>query len=295
MIQYTNKILVPIDFSDQSLIALDQTYHLAREYHAEITLLHVIEEGGMLSKFFSKEQHADMKKSIQAQLDKLAEQEEKKSKIKINTLIARGTVYEKINEVAELINATMIVMGTNGDEGFKKRFIGSNALRVVRESKMPVITIKGKHHRPGCKNIVLPLDLSKETREKVDKAIEMSKLFGGATIRVVSVLFTTDEFLVNRITRQLGQVKTFLEKEKVDCTAEIIKGIKGEETLAENILEYAQRVDGDLVMIMTQQEIDFTQYFIGSSAQEIINHSKIPVLSIRPQSKKDTTVFPNPY
>jgi nucleotide-binding universal stress UspA family protein len=165
----------------------------------------------------------------------------------------------------------------------------------VRESKIPVITIKGKHHRKGCKNIVLPLDLSKETREKVSNAIELSKLFGGATIRVVSVLFTTDEFVVNRITRQLGQVKAFLEKENVECTAEIIKGIKGEETLAQNILEYAQKVDGDLIMIMTQQEVDFTQYFIGSSAQEIINHSNIPVLSIRPVQRKDTTLFPNPY
>jgi nucleotide-binding universal stress UspA family protein len=297
MIQSTNKILVPIDFSEQSLIALEQSYNLAREYHAEITLLNVIEEGGMLAKFFSKDQHEDMKKKIQEQLDNLAIDQEKKSKIKINTLIAKGAVYEKINEVAELINATMIIMGTHGGEGdgLKKRFIGSNALRVVRESKIPVITIKGKHHRKGCKNIVLPLDLSKETREKVSNAIQLSKLFGGATIRVVSVLFTTDEFVVNRITRQLGQVKAFLEKENIECTAEIIKGIKGEETLAQNILEYAQKVDGDLIMIMTQQEIDFTQYFIGSSAQEIINHSKIPVLSIRPLAKKDTTYFPNPY
>lgn len=295
MIQSTNKILVPIDFSEQSLIALEQSYNLAREYHAEITLLHVIEEGGMLAKFFSKEQHADMKKNIQEQLDKLAIEEGKKAKLTVNTLIARGTVYEKVNEVAELINATMIVMGTNGDQGLKKKFIGSNALRVVRESKIPVITIKGKHHRKGCKNIVLPLDLSKETREKVSNAIELSRLFGGSTIRVVSVLFTTDEFVVNRITRQLGQVKAFLEKENVECSAEIIKGIKGEETLAQNILEYAQKVEGDLIMIMTQQEVDFTQYFIGSSAQEIINHSKIPVLSIRPTVKKDTTVFPNPY
>jgi nucleotide-binding universal stress UspA family protein len=297
MIQSTNKILVPIDFSSQSLIALEQSFNLAREYHAEITLLNVIEEGGMLAKFFSKEQHEDMKKKIQEQLDQLAIDQEKKNKIKINTLIAKGTVYEKINEVAELINATMIIMGTNGGEGegIKKRFIGSNALRVARESKIPVITIKGKHHRKGCKNIVLPLDLSKETREKVSNAIQLSRLFGGATIRVVSVLFTTDEFVVNRITRQLGQVKAFLEKENIECTAEIIKGIKGEETLAQNILEYAQKVDGDLIMIMTQQEIDFTQYFIGSSAQEIINHSKIPVLSIRPVPKKDTTVFTNPY
>ena len=295
MIQSTNKILVPVDFSEQSLIALEQSYNLAREYNAEITLLHVIEESGALAKFFSKQQHEDLKKNVQKELDALAEDVEKKSKVKVNTLVAKGTIYEKISEVAELINATMIVMGTNGDEGKRKRFIGSNALRVVRESSVPVITIKGKHHRNGCKNIVLPLDLSKETREKVTKAIQLSKLFNGATIRVVSVLFTTDEFVVNRLTRQLGQVKTFLEKEGIECTAEIIKGIKGEETLAENILEYAVKVEGDLIMIMTQQEVDFTKYFIGSSAQEIINHSKIPVLSIRPLHKKDLTVFPNPY
>lgn len=295
MIQSSNKILVPIDFSEQSLIALEQSYTLAREYHAEITLLHVIEDAGMLSKLFSKQQHDDLKKNVQKQLDKLAADVEKKSKVTVNTLVAKGSVYEKINEVAELINATMIIMGTNGDEGLKKRFIGSNALRVVRESIVPVITIKGKHHRNGCKNIVLPLDLTKETREKVNKAIELSKLFHGATVRVLSVLLTTDEFIVNKLTRQLGQVKAFLEKEGVECTAEIIKGIKGEETLAENILEYAAKVEGDLVMIMTQQEVDFTKYFIGSSAQEMINHSKIPVLSIRPVPKKDTTVFPNPY
>jgi nucleotide-binding universal stress UspA family protein len=295
MIQASNKILVPIDFSEQSLIALEQSYNLAREYHAEITLLNVIEEGGMLAKFFSNQQHDDLKKKVQDQLDALAADVEKKSGVKVNVIIAKGSTYDKIAEVAEMINATLIVMGTNGDQGLKKKFIGSNALRVIRESTVPVITIKGKHHRNGCKTIVLPLDLSKETREKVDKAVEFSRLFHGAVVRVVSVLFTTDEFVVNRITRQLGQVKAFLEKENVECTAEIIKGIKGEETLAQNILEYAVKVEGDLLMIMTQQEIDFTEFFIGSSAQEIINHSKIPVLSIRPQVKKDTSVFTNPY
>lgn len=92
----------------------------------------------------------------------------------------------------------------------------------------------------------------------------------------------------------MEQVKTFLEKENVPCTAEIIKGIKGEETLAQNVLEYAKKEEGDLILVMTQQEVDFTQYFIGSSAQEIINISTIPVMSIIPSPKKDTTVF-HPY
>ena len=291
MIQHTNKILVPVDFSEQSLIALDQSYNLAKEYNAEITLLYVIEDNGLFAKLFSNEQHETLRKDIQDQLDKLAEEVAKKSKLTVNTLVAKGSIYEKIAEVAELINATMIIMGTNGSTGIKKRFIGSNALRVTRESRIPVITIKGKHHRNGCKNIVLPLDLTKETREKVTKAVDLSKLFHGAAVRVVSVLFTTDEFLVNRLTRQLGQVKTFLEKEGVECSAEIIKGSKGKETLSENVIDYAKQVDGDLIMIMTQQEVDFTELFIGSAAQEIINHSPIPVFSIRPIKRKDTTVF----
>lgn len=291
MIQHSNKILVPVDFSEQSLIALEQSYNLAKEYHAEITLLYVIEEHGIFSKLFSNEQHEDIRKNVQQRLDSLAADVEKKSNLTVNTLIAQGVVYEKIAEVGELINATMIIMGTNGADDFKKRFIGSNALRVTRESKIPVITIKGKQHRNGCKNIVLPLDLTKETREKVTNAIELSKLFHGAAVRVVSVLLTNDEFLVNRLTRQLAQVKTFLEKEGVECSAEIIKGMKGKETLAECIIEYAKQVDGDLIMIMTQQEIDFTELFIGSSAQEIINQSPVPVYSIRPVKRKDTTVF----
>lgn len=291
MIQQTNKILVPVDFSEQSLIALDQSYNLAKEYNAEITLLYIIEDSGILSKLFSNEQHDNIKSEIQKQLDRLALDVENKSKIKVNTLIAKGAIYEKIAEIAELINATMIIMGTNGSDSLKKRFIGSNALRVTRESKIPVITIKGKHHRNGCKNIVLPLDLTKQTREKVTIAIELSRLFHGAAIRVVSILFTDDEFLVNKLTRQLLQVKAFLEKEGVDCSAEIINAVKGKDSLAQNVISYAEKVDGDLIMIMTQQEVDFTEFFIGSAAQEIINQSTIPVYSIRPIERKDTTVF----
>src|ERR1700743_903513 len=108
MIQSSNKILVPVDFTEQSLIALEQSYNLAKEYNAEISLLYVIEETGMLSRFFSGDQHEAMREEMQQQLDALAAKAAKKTKLTINTFVARGTVYEKINEVAELINATMI-------------------------------------------------------------------------------------------------------------------------------------------------------------------------------------------
>lgn len=290
------KILVPVDFEEQSLIALEQAANLAKVIDADITLLYVIEESGILNRFFSKQQDEEMRETIDADLDKLIVDLKKDFSGAVDKLVGRGSVYEKITEVADMLNVSFIVMGCNGGgSGIKKKFIGSNALRVVRESRRPVITIKGKHHRVGCRNIVLPLDLTKETREKVNKAIEFSKLYGGAAIRVVSVLFSTDEFIVNRITRQLGQVKNFLEKAGVNCSAEIIKGIKGEESLGQTVIDYSNKVEGDLILIMTQQEVDFTEYFIGSSAQEIIYKSDIPVLSIIPTPKKDLSEFVMPY
>ncbi len=285
-----NKIVVPVDFGDQSQIALEQAANVARMINGDITLLYVVESGGLLSRFKSDSMDEELKKEIHQKMDELIANMPNKD-IKAEKLIAQGSVYEKVAEVAEMLNARFIVMGTNGGKGkIRRRFIGSNALRVVRESRVPVITIKGKQHRDGCKNIVLPLDLTKETREKVAKAIEFAKMYG-ADIRIASVLFTTDEFIVNRLTRQLSQVKSFVEKAGVRCTAEIIKGIKGEESLGQIIIDYANKVEGDLIMIMTQQEQDITELFIGSAAQDIINRSDIPVLSIIPSPKKDTSEF----
>ncbi len=282
-----NEILVPIDFSEQSLIALGQSYNLAREYDAEILLLHIIDDGGLLPKLSAGKHLSNMKKEILKKLDKLAAETSKESKVKVDTMIARGKTYEKIIEVAEMTDALMIIMGHNSRKKIQARFIGSNALRVVREATCPVITIKGKHHREGCKNIVLPLDLTKETRDKVRQAIEFAKLGTfKAAIRVVSVLQNTDEFLVNKLTRQLDQVKTYIQNQDVECTAEIVKLQKGDETLAHCIIDYANKVDGDLLIIMTQQEANFTRMFIGSTAQEIVNRSDIPVLSIIPQMRK---------
>lgn len=282
-----NEIVVPIDFSEQSLIALGQSYNLAREYNAGIMLLYVMEDGGAISKFLSPKGLNDMKKDIQKRLDKLAEETSHKSKIHVDTMIAKGKVYDKIIEVADMTDALMIIMGCNSRKKLQKLFIGSNALRVVREANCPVITIKGKAHREGCKNIVLPLDLTKETKDKVRQAIEVAKLGSyQAAIRVVSVLQSTDEFLVNKLSRQLESVKSYIQKQGVECSAEIIKSVKGEDSLAQCIIDYAHKVEGDLIIIMTQQEANFTRMFIGSTAQEVVNNSDIPVMSIIPQMRK---------
>jgi len=166
----TYSILVPIGFSKQSMVALQQAERLAALTNGEITLLSVIETSGMLSRLFGEddERYTDLKSELQGKLDHLAKEVSDRIGLKVNAMATKGKVSQKINEVADLINAKLIMMGTNGAPSeIAKKVIGSNAFRVVTTASCPVITIKGKEHFKGCRNIILPLDLEKETKEKV--------------------------------------------------------------------------------------------------------------------------------
>jgi nucleotide-binding universal stress UspA family protein len=278
----SKKILIAVDFEEQSFLALSKGMEFAGQIGAGVVLMHVIEDTGLMGKSLQQAQLDEMKQEAEKLLKKQLEAiPSKPENIQVETLVVQGRPYEKIIEHSELLYVSFIVIGCKGSGGLKRKFIGSNALHIVRSSHHPVITVKSKHTSGEPMNLVLPLDLTKETREKVARAIQFSELFQAA-VRVLSVIFTKDEFIVNRLTRQLAQVKSTLEQAGVECSAEIVKGIKGEETLAQCIVDYAGKVDGDLLLLMTQQELDSTEFFIGSSAQEIVLRSEMPVLSIIP-------------
>ncbi len=285
-----NHIVVPVDFSEQCKIALDQTYNLARATESDITLVYVIDEtllNSVFNLFSSHEtQETLLRTGIQVKLNEIAAEAYAKSGINIKARIEKGKIYEEIVKVAEELDASFIIMGTSGESTFKKKFIGSNAVRVISEAHCPVITIKGKNHRSGCKTIVLPLDLSRETKEKVGKCVEIAKFFGSA-VKVITVVDTSDEFLVNKLTRQMDQVTDFISSHQIEVSGELVHG----SDIAEDIMNYSKKVEADLIIIMTQQELVFTDYFIGTASQEIINSSEVPVCSIRPVERKDTMEF----
>ena len=104
------------------------------------------------------------------------------------------------------------------------KVIGSNAEKVVRLSKCPVITIKGNAHRDGCKNI-LPLDLENETKQKVTYALEYAR-YWNATIRVVSVVLRDKQEVREKLIKNINQVKRFITEAGVKCVVELIEGEK---------------------------------------------------------------------
>ena len=286
----SSRILVPIGFSDQSMIALGQAFNLAKIKKSKIILLSVIEEPSKIESLFLDDKTHELQEKVNQKLVEVGKDYAEKYNVEVDTMVAKGRVYEQIIDVAEMLSADLIVMGTNGaPQEVMKRVIGSNAERVVRLAHCPVITIKGKDHKNGCENIILPLDLEKQTREKVTLAIEYAR-YWNATIRVVSVLLRDKQEIKDKLVRNLNQVEKFIQDANLNCTAELLTGEKGK-GLAESILDYEKKFESDLILIMTRQEDIFSNK-LGTAAREIIYRSEIPVMSIKPHEREDV---PSPF
>jgi len=276
MLVKENVILVPTDFEEQSLIALSQCYNLARFTSSKIFLMNVYDK-------------ASDKKEATEKLEKLAIEAQKKSGIEVKTMLAEGNPFVEINKAIDVLSPVLVFIGLTSSFS-SKGVLGQNAFRLVRESEAPVMTIRGKVHRDGCKVILLPLDLTKETREKVGKAIEFAKYYG-AKIQILSVLNKTQESFENKLLAYSNQVKRYIQEKGVDCGNKTVRG----KNIPEMINGYAKEINADLIMIMSKAELNLKEYFIGTTAQQLIGTSDIPVLSIRPMVRKDTTSSVSPY
>ena len=285
-------ILVPIGFTDQSLVALQQAVIVAKRTNSELFLLSVVEMPTALQKIFSdyEEKQKHFKEKLRENLIELSSNYcEGVSNVKC--LVSSGKIYEEITVIAESLGASLIIMGTDGTpKDIKKKFIGSNANKVVRSAPCPVITIKGKSIKNTCNMIALPLDLNKETREKVTNAIQFARLFN-SEVRAFSVSFSDDDDSVkNKLNSTLSQVSKFITSKGIKCSTDLLE-ISSSAIFSSSIVKYTEDINADLIMIMTKGEENLDLNFLGSNARKLINKSDIPVMSIRPAAKKDMSTY----
>ena len=284
----TNKILVPVGFSEQSLAALKQACLIAKIKKSEVIILSVIEEQSKISGLLIDNPFEEIRSKVKDKLDEISEMHSSKFSVKVDSMVASGKIYDQIVEVSSLINANLIVMGTNGSpKGVIKKFIGSNAERVVRLSNIPVITIKENTSTENFDNIILPLDLGKETKEKVTFAIEYAR-YWNSTIRIVSVFLKDNTNEKNILIKNLNQVSNFISNAGVKCTSELIEGEK-KQSLGDFVINYEKKFDSDLIIIMTKKEELALSNNLSVTARYIIHNSKIPVMSIKPKPRKFIT------
>jgi nucleotide-binding universal stress UspA family protein len=136
-----NVILVPIDFEQASLKALDMAKELGARLNAEVVLLHVYQlpvytypglEPTLLPGF-----HVEVTAAAKRAVEQLAA-----SAGGLRAVLREGDPAAEILAAARETKATMIVMGTHGRRGLAHLFLGSVAEKVIRESTVPVLTVR---------------------------------------------------------------------------------------------------------------------------------------------------------
>jgi nucleotide-binding universal stress UspA family protein len=276
-----NTILVPVDFSDISMHALNHAVNVAKHFNNRLALLHIVEEA-LLSSILSlgkNDQKEDLaREAVEARLNKISTDIKSKHGIESSVHVKFGRIYKTVAETATELGCDSIIMGSNGASGLDQ-IIGSNASRVISYAKVPVVVVKSEQTSNTYKQIVFPLDLTIESRQKVKWAVHLGKSYQ-ATIHILTYK-TGDEFLNNKMTGALKQIESILQDNKVNFTRKVLDS---DDAFADKTLAYAEELKADLVMVMTQQEDkDFNEYIIGTYAQQMVNKSeRIPILCVNP-------------
>jgi nucleotide-binding universal stress UspA family protein len=286
--EHTKRILVPMDFSEQAIVGLDHAAMLAKELDAEIVMLSVVEESSNLSGIIGKALDMDAATiNILKQQDELFSQYQKKG-IRMEPMVSRGSVYKEIIRVSEMLAPELLVMSTNGTpHDMSKRFVGSNAYRVAREVKVPVVTVHGQVPVKSIKKIVFPFMLERKSREKVGLCLHYARIFN-AQIDVVALASNdAEEKTLNVQTKQLMD---FITSHGVDATVhtEFANG----RSLPKALLDYNKILNGDIIVIMEDESV-VPFHLWASDLEEVIYNAKVPVLCVTPSPAKYGSGFSN--
>ncbi len=272
--ELTDTILVPIDFSEITAPALAHAQLYAGILEKTITLVHLIDKG------WGDKEHEIILEEEEAlsKLQNLADDVFASSGIQTSVLVRRGDFHDGIGEIAEEFKATMVVMGTKGVKGIQ-RWTGSNAIKVIRNSQdVPYIVVQEMPKHEKIRNVVLPFSVTIESRQKLAWAIFLAKLFNCHFYLIAEN--NEDEWTKHKIQNNVQFATKYLTQHNCKFSFEFASGMTA---FHKEIVIYASAKEADLLIMMTDEELEVLEIFTGSREQEIIaNEKKIPVMVMNP-------------
>lgn len=266
MIKENGTIVIPIDFSKQSLVGIKNSYNLGRYSNSKLMILHVYNKTG--------------EENI-AELEALVKQTAVESGLACEYKLRKGDIFNETDRVATKYKASLIVAGLPPLVKFRSLFGTNSSSKFIKNAPCPVLTTRTTIYESGCKNILMPFDLSAESREKTGTAIQMAKYFG-AEIKIVSVFDPNDSNYENKILPYIQQVKRYIKERGVSCSNKTIAS----KNIAESVVEYGNKNNCDLIIQMNKPDLSIGEMFSGTTSQKIVDISNIPVLSINPMIRE---------
>jgi nucleotide-binding universal stress UspA family protein len=259
-----NKVVVPYDFTEIADYALAHAIKYSKLINAGVVILHIVKKETP---------------EIRAKLNEVAAKAANSLGVKPDVAIKEGTIFKAISKAAEELNAVLVVMGTHGMKGLQK-LTGSWALKVIVGSKVPFIVIQAPPKEKDLANIVFPVDFRTENKEKL-KWVEFVSTFLKTKIYLLSSA-NKDGAVDSRTKANVIFSKKFLDEKNINYELAISDG---NGSFSQETMNFAQKIEADIIIAMTTRDIAFHDYVLGAQEQYIIaNEAKIPVLVINPRT-----------
>lgn len=254
--------VVPHDFTHVADIALLHAIETSKQTHTVIHLLHVVD----------KEDQVD---GATNKLDEIIAKNN--SGIQLTANVRIGNIFSSIGEFAAEHQAELIFMGTHGAHGWQ-HVVGSNALKVVTSSHVPFIIVQEKEVKSGGYNtIVVPMDLHKETKQKLSVVAYLAKYFN-SKIHIVTPE-ESDSYLKHQVEVNILFAQGFFKERGIEMETAVLPS----SGFDKEVVRHAAMVDGDLIAIMNLNRTGILGIFNPSYEQYIItNDAMIPTLIVNP-------------
>jgi nucleotide-binding universal stress UspA family protein len=259
-----SKIIVPSDFSSTSDVAVNYACEISKTLKTPVEIVHIVKD---------QTEEANALNKLNAQISKHKE----KTGIEASPVIRFGNIFDEIPKMT----GELVIMGTHGLTGLQY-ITGSNALRVISESDAQFIVVQDKTSRSAnIKRILVPLDLHKETKQKIKFANDLAKKFN-AEVHIICPK-ETDEYLHNQVKRNMSYAEGYFVENGVACKTKVTE--EGSSGFVKEIIKYAQYAEIDLICILNFAGERLVHAFGADAEQKVItNDAGIPVLVINPIS-----------
>lgn len=274
--------IVPVDFSAESLNGLKMAILFSKKTKVSIQMIYVLPKATDADQAAMEAEMNTAETRFKKIIHEFSPQVGNDSSL--DYMINRGRIYQEVVNQAENLPEAIITASTHGASGFQELFIGSNAFRIISATDKPVITLRKNSCPETISRIVLPIDLSVDSRQKVPFTLELARLFG-AEVHVVGVHTLRGLGNKRKIRSYISQVASYIE-DKVPCQTNEVFG----DNVVELVNNYAQAIKADLISITTERPSGIS-LIIGNTVHQILNKAEIPVLCLTPKNIRKSGSF----
>ena len=277
------KILIPIDFSNNCMNALQTAVAIAKRHQAMVHLLFVSDHDYDLytnDNYIKPPRLQDYLKTL-AQLAKTVIVNDG---VKCTYATEHGGVTHNILKTSISMHADLIVMGKNGTNGLSNTYSGTHAIQIAEKSKVPVIIIPENVTKYNFENILFPIRPLLSMTDKYD-SLRPFILKSNPAITLLNLRNPNYENELHIIHRLSLLMKMKLEADHVPYEMQYYFE---DNKFAEHVIKVINESEKKFDLAVITAEISKTNrdFHISYYTQKIIHHATIPVLVIRPEYAK---------